>query len=119
MRSRACSMSASVSVVLVAKLEDLFHYLSHGRQRIELTPLNLVEQALQLGVAFDRALQVCLCPARGDREHLAGEVLPAPFVEQAVRLQMRPMLSDLLPEHVDVLVPRRLRQHDRRTPGTL
>src|SRR5881397_4047760 len=119
MRSRASSMSASVGAVLVAKLEDLLHYLPNRRQRIELAPLNLVEQAPQLRISLDGPLQMRLRATGRDREHLAREILPPALLEQAVRLQVRAMLSDLRPEHVDVFAARRLREDDGRPPRTL
>src|ERR687896_722373 len=110
MRWRASSMSASVgpavvfiSVLAGARLKsgtgiDLEYppkYLSHRSQRVELAPLDLVEKPAQLGVVRHRALQVRLRPRGGDREHLAGEVLPAPLVEQRVRLEMLAVVGDL------------------------
>src|SRR5215203_1649916 len=44
-RRRASSMSARVGAVsVVANLEHLLKYLLYGRERVELTPLDLVEQ---------------------------------------------------------------------------
>src|SRR6266516_3883994 len=102
MRPRASSMSANVGAARVAKFEYLLHYLSDGGQRIELAPLHLVEEPPQLRISLDRALQVCLGPARSDGEYLAGEVLAAPLLEAPVRLEMRAVLRDLLPEDIDV-----------------
>ena len=55
-------------------MEDLVQYLLHGAQRVELAPLNLVEQPPQLGVVGDDRLEMALRARRRDREHLAGEV---------------------------------------------
>src|SRR5215218_4617189 len=75
-RARAASMSARVGAIFVGiavrvDVEHLLHDLSHRGQRVELPPLDLVEQASKLGVVRDRALQVQLCPRARDREHLA------------------------------------------------
>ena len=96
-------MSASVGAVLVVNLEHLLHDLANRGQWVELTSLNLVEQPPELGVVADGVLQVGLCPRRGDREHLAREVPPAPLLEAAVLLQERPVPLDLVPQLVDVL----------------
>src|SRR5947208_7280888 len=80
----------------VGELEDLLHYLAHRRQRIELTALHLVQEAAQLGISLDRALEVGFRPARSDREHLAPQVLAASLLQPSVRLEMRAMLGDLL-----------------------
>src|SRR5262249_59570010 len=96
-------MSACVGAVLVAKPEDLFHYLPNRRQRIELPALHRVEDPLELGVALDGTLEVSLRPARRYGEHLTREMLPPPFLEQAVRLEVRAVFRDLLPQRVDVL----------------
>src|SRR5262249_16611363 len=78
-RFRASWMSASVGAVRsVAKMEHLLHYLPHGRQRIQLAPLHLVEQAAQLRVVGDGLFEMRLCTAEGDRKPLAGEVLAPP-----------------------------------------
>src|SRR5947209_5180720 len=111
-------MSPSVGAVLVAKLEDLLHYLSDRRQWIELAALDLVQQPPQLGISFDRPLQMSLGAARGDCEHLAREVPPAAFLEAPVGLEVRPVLRDLLPQKLDVLAARRLGEDDRRAPRT-
>jgi hypothetical protein len=59
--------------------------------------LHLVQEAAQLGIALDRALEVRFRPGRGDREHLAGEVLAAALLEASVLLKMGSVLLDLLP----------------------
>src|SRR5437588_11135841 len=66
-RARASWMSVSVGTAVVAKFEHLAQYLPNRGKRIELTPLNLVEQAPELRIALDRALEVCLRPPRCDR----------------------------------------------------
>src|SRR5918994_779397 len=133
-RRRASSMSASfwaVSVFIAkfagARLksgtgidsEYLFKYLLHRRQRVELAALHLVEQAPQLGIVGDRPLQVRLRTRRGHREHLTGEVLAAPLVQQPVRLEVRAVLGDLVPELLDPLLLERFGEDDRRTPIAL
>src|SRR5918999_381816 len=47
----------------------------------------LVEQPSQLSVLLDRLLEMGLCPRRRDREHLAGEVPPAPLLEPPAGLE--------------------------------
>src|SRR5512133_4339744 len=60
-RCRASWMSASVGAVRsVAKVEHLLHYLPHRRQRIELAPLHLVEQAPELGIVGHGLLEMRL-----------------------------------------------------------
>src|SRR5438132_5710652 len=119
MRSRASSMSASVGAVRVAKLEDLLHYLSDRRQGIELAPLHLVEKPPQLRIPLDGTLEVRLRPTGCDGEHLAREVLAAPLLQPPVRFEVRTMLRDLAPEHIDVLAARRLGEDNRRPPRAI
>src|SRR5262249_10925030 len=119
MRSRAASMSATVGAVFVANLEHLVEDLTDGRERVELAPLHLVQQPPQLGVARDRALEMVLCPRRGDREHLGREVAPAPLVEAAVGGEVVAVRLDLLPERLDALAAQRLGEDDRRPPVEL
>src|SRR5436190_5230621 len=118
-RCRASWTSAVVGAVRsVANVEHLLHYLPHRGQRIELTPLHLVQQPTKLRIVGDGLLQMRLRTPRRDREHLAGEILSPPLLEPALPLEVRAMLLDLLPQLLDVLATRRLRQHDRRLPGT-
>src|SRR5213078_3811905 len=118
-RCRASWTSAGVGAVRsVAKVEHLLHYLPHRRQRIQLAPLDLVEQAAQLRVVGDGPLQMRLGATRRDREHFAGEVLAPPLLEPAVLFQVRAVLLDLRPELRDVLPARRLGEDDRRLPRT-
>src|SRR5919197_3645069 len=91
-RRRAASMSASVGTVPVANAEHLLHDLANGGQRVELAALHFGQEPSQLRVALDRVLEVRLRPRRRDSEHLAGEVLPPPLLEQALVLEVRPML---------------------------
>src|SRR4029453_3653330 len=85
-RSRASRMSARLGAVCVAIFkfsgarlksgtgidsENPLKYLSHSRQRIELAALHLIQQAPKLGVVRHCLFQMCLCPRRRDREHLA------------------------------------------------
>src|SRR5262245_17465091 len=97
-RSRAASTSASVGAVSVAKFEHLVHDLLHRCQGVQFSLLYLVQQATQLRIALDGALEMSLRARRGDREHLACEVPPAALLEAAVLLEMGPVLLDLLPE---------------------
>src|SRR4029450_13846287 len=69
--------------------ENPLKYLSHSRQRIELAALHLIQQAPKLGVVRHCLFQMCLCPRRRDREHLAGQVLAPALVEQPVGLEAR------------------------------
>src|SRR5437762_12524928 len=101
-------MSARVGAVVVAKLEDLLHYLPDGAERIELAPLDLVEEPLQLRVALDGLLEMGLRAAGRHGKDLAGEVLAPPLVQPPVGLEERAVLLDLLPQERDVLVARRL-----------
>src|SRR3954447_4595889 len=95
--SRACAswISLRPGAVFVFKLEHLLHDLPNRAQGVELAALHLVEQAPQLRIIRDRPLQMRLRPGRGDREHLAGEILPAALVEQAPRLEEGAVLLDL------------------------
>src|SRR5947207_13714710 len=98
MRSRASLMSARVGPVRVAKLEHPLQYFPNGRKRIQLSALDLVEEPSQLRIVGDRSLEVRLRPARRDREHLARQVLPPALHEQPLRLEVLPVLLDLLPQ---------------------
>src|SRR5262249_18749092 len=119
-RFRASLMSASVGAVgSVAKVEDLLHYLPHGRQRIELAPLHLVEQAAQLRIVCHSLLEMRLRTPRGDCEHLAREVPAPPLLETALGLEMGSMLLDLGPQLGHVLAACRVGQNDRWLPGVL
>src|SRR5688500_1227180 len=53
-RARAASSSLSVGAVRVANAVDLVQDLTHGRERVELPALHLVQQPPQLGVVGDR-----------------------------------------------------------------
>src|SRR5439155_2449111 len=88
-RSRAASTSARVGAVLVAKVENLLEYLIHGRERVELAALHLVEQPPQLRIPADGALQVPLRPQARNREHLVREVAAAPLLEPPVLREPR------------------------------
>src|SRR5690242_10049676 len=81
-RARASRISLSPGAVFVFKLEHLSHDLANGGERVQLARLHLVEQPAQRLVVGNRALEVRLGARRSDREHLAGEVLPAPLLEQ-------------------------------------
>src|SRR5919109_2847770 len=116
-RRRASCTSARVGAVRsVAKMEDLLHYLPHRRQWIELPPLDLVEQAPELGIVRGGPFQVGLDATRRDGEHLAGEVLAPPLLELALLLEVRTVLRDLRPQLGDVLASRRVCEDDRRPP---
>src|SRR4051795_6154469 len=112
-------VSVAIAVILSMNVEDLLHDLAHGRQRVELSALDLVEQAPQLGVARDRALEMRLRAGGGNREDLAGEVFAAPLLEQPLLLEKGAVRFDFLPQLGHVLASRRLRQHDRRSPHSL
>ena len=86
----------------------------HGGERIELPPLDAVEQLPQLGVAGDRRLEVPPRPRGGDCEHLGRQVAAPAFLERAVALEAGAVLADRVPETVDPLAAQRLGQHDRR-----
>src|SRR5512133_2990675 len=106
-RCRASWTSASVGAVRsVAKVEHLLHYLPHRRQRIELAPLHLVEQAPELGIVGHGLLEMRLRAPRRDREDLGRQVLPAPLLEPALGLEEGAMLLDLRPELGHVLSAR-------------
>src|SRR2546427_156036 len=107
-RRRAASISLSSGAVLVAKVEDLLNDVANGRQRVELSALDGVEDAPQLGVVGHRALEVSLGARRGDGEDLARQVPPPPLLQPAVSLEMRVVLLDPLPQLEDVLLPHRL-----------
>src|ERR1700751_2176558 len=113
-RWRACSISGrpGAAVVAIVDPEDLLEYLSHRRQRVELTRLHFREQAPQLGVVCDRLLEVAARPARRDREPLAREVRPPPRLELPALLEVRAVLGHLLPQLGDVLAAHRLREDD-------
>ena len=108
---------ASVLVVdPVHVLEDL----THGRERVELARLDRVEQLRELGLLRHRRLQVRLRPARRRREHLAGEVLPPPLLEQALRLEEARGAPRACAQSSGTFSPRtRLGQDDRRAPRAL
>src|SRR5436190_22435123 len=118
-RARAASTSASVGVVSVAKLENLFHDLSNSGERVQFSLLDLVEEPPELRIVLDGALAMRLGAGRRDREHLAGEILAAPLVEQPFFDQEGSVLLDLVPEIADALAVHGLRQDDRRLPGAL
>src|SRR5438552_18109476 len=106
-------MSVTVGAVLVAKMENPLKNLMHRGRRVELSALHLVQQASQLGIAGDSALEMTPCPRGGDREHLRRQVPPPPLLEQPLRLEVRPVLADLLPQRLDSLVAERLGEDDR------
>src|SRR5712691_4897284 len=117
MRRRASSISASVGVrSSVAKFEHPLKYLPNRRQGIQLPPLHLVEQPLQLRVALDRALQMRLRPSRCNREDLPGEVLAPALLQSSIRFEVGAMSRDLLPEGVYVVAAQGLGEHDRWPP---
>src|SRR5215210_4210928 len=119
-RPRASWMSASVGAIsVVIDLEHLLEYLPYRSEGVELAALHLVEQAPELRVVGDRLLQVRLRPRGGDGEDLSGEILAPPGVEEAFCLEVRTMLGDPVPELLDSLALKRLRQHDRRPPLAL
>src|SRR6266540_6444141 len=107
-RLRAASMSASVGTVSVANSEHLLHDLADGRERVEGTALNLVQEPPQLGIVGHRLLEVCLRPIRRDCEHLTREVAPTAFLELALRLQERPVAAHGVPQRLDVVAANRL-----------
>ncbi len=55
--------------------------------------------------------------SRRDREHLGGEVRPAPRVQPAIRLQVRPVALQRRPQRGHALAAHRLGEHDRHLPG--
>src|SRR5262249_31189583 len=73
-RSRAARTSASVGVVVVAKVKDQPKNGINRAQRIELPALDLVEQPRELGIVGDLALEVTPRSGGRDREDLGGEV---------------------------------------------
>src|SRR6266545_8050330 len=120
MRERASWMSASVGAVrCVANLEHLLKDLTHGRQRIELAPLHLVEQPPQLRIVGHRPLEVRLRATGRDGEDFARQVLAPPLLQPPLRLEVRPVLLDLRPELGNVLSVCGVGEYDRRSPGTV
>src|ERR671923_2221304 len=120
MRWRASWMSAALGARSVSfNFEHPNHDLSNGSQGIQLATLHLVEQAPQLRVVGHGLLEMDLRAARGDGEHLAGEVLPAALVEEAARLEVLPVRGDLVPQLRNPLAGDRLGEHDRRLPVAL
>ena len=85
--ARRLDVSERRGLVAVVDSVHLLEDLTHGRERVELARLDLVEQPPQLGLLRHRRLQVRLRPARRRGEHLAGQVLPPPLLEQALRLE--------------------------------
>src|SRR5687768_7097208 len=76
MRVRAASMSARpgiVSIAMFVHFEYLLHDLPNRGQRVELTALNLVQKASQLGIVGDGLLQVSLRAGARDGEDLRSE----------------------------------------------
>src|SRR5207244_2642202 len=106
-------MSASVGAVSIANLEHLLHDLANGGERVERAVLNGAEEAPQLRIVSDRALEVRLSPVRRDREDLAGEIPPPPLLELAGTLEVGPVLGDLRPQGVDAFLAHSLGEHDR------
>src|SRR5687767_14311182 len=78
--------------------EYLLHDLSNRAQRVELPPLHLAEEALELLVPPDGALEMRFRPRAGDREHLAGEMLGAAALQEPFVLQVGAVLLDLFPQ---------------------
>ncbi len=70
----------------------------HGRERVELAPLDAVEQPPQLGIVGDGILEVTPRARRGDREHLGREVAAAARLERARRLEPGAVPLDRGPE---------------------
>src|SRR5919204_1509119 len=106
MRARASAMSARVGPVRVAKilkfgtrqLEHFFHDLANGRQRIELATLHLVEQPPELGIGLDGAFQMTFRATGCNGEHFCCEVLPSTLLEHSLRIEVRAVRADLVPE---------------------
>ena len=55
------------------------------------------EQAAELRIFAHGCLQVPVCPRRGDREHLAGEIARPPLLELPGLLEELAVLLELLP----------------------
>src|SRR5205085_6847944 len=111
---RAASISASVGpVVSVAKVEHLVNDLSNRGERVELSALDLVQEPAQLGIVGNGALEMSLRTRRSDGEHLTGEMLATPLLEQFFVHEEGAVRLDVLPELRHVLAARRVRQHDR------
>src|SRR5918999_2927155 len=113
-------MSASVGIALVAIVASHAEYLLHdlptrGR-RVDLPPLHLAEEALELLVPPDGALEMRLCPRARDRKDLAGEMLGTAALQEPFILQVGAVLLDLFPQLGDALAPHRVGQDDRRLP---
>src|SRR5579862_1258938 len=118
-RSRAAWMSESVGVVLVAKVEYLPKDRTHGGERVELSALDRVEEAAQLGIGGDDVLEMPPGAGRRDREYLRGEMLRPALLQQPRRLEMGAMRRDFLPEGFDPLAAERLGENHGRLPGRM
>ena len=116
---RGCRPGLHARPVLVLDPVHVLEDLTDGRERVELAGLDAGEQLRELGLLRHRRLQVRLRPARRRGEHLAGQVLPPPLLEQSLRLEEASVLLDLGPELGNVLASHGLRQDDRRSPRAL
>ena len=115
--ARGLDVSEGRAVVIASVVGEVEHGLEdlmHGGERIELAPLDAVEQPPQLGVVGDGILQVTARARRRDREHLGREIAAAALVERPVGLEPGPVRFDRGPELVDALAAQRLGEHDRR-----
>src|SRR4029077_20758014 len=96
-RSRARSISGrpgAVTCVAIVDPEHLSEYPPYSRQWVDLWSLHFRKQPPQLGIVGDSLLEMTACPARRDREHLAGEIRPAPYFELPALVEERPILLD-------------------------
>src|SRR5438046_2400562 len=100
----------------IRDVKDLLHDLLHRGQRVELPPLDFVQQTPQLRVIRNRTLEMSLRAPGRDGEDLTGQIAAPPLLEPSFSLEMRAVLLDLLPELRHVLVTSRLGEDDRRTP---
>src|ERR671918_1108917 len=101
-RSRASAIALGVGAV-VTDTKHLLHDLPDRGQGVELPPLHLVEQPLQLRVVAYRGLEVRLRATGRHGEHFTRQIAPPALLEPAALLQVGPVLPELLPEQLDVL----------------
>src|SRR3954468_11979206 len=106
-RRCAARIASRLGAVFAVNVEHLLEYFLHGCQGVERAGLDGVQDPPQLRVALDGMLEVRLRPPGCDGEHLSGQILPPPLLEEPLALEVRTVRLDLLPELGDVLVPRR------------
>src|SRR5215218_2771741 len=92
------------------------HDLTHRGKRIQLAPLDALQDGAELAVVLDGGCEVRPGARRADGDHLCGEVRRASPLQAPGLDEVRSVRLNRNPELVHALAPRRLGQDDRRVP---